>query len=188
MEFYVQAFWDQVLHLAHKNTSTHWSSADFHRIPSYKHSLVEHCPHFLSYCLKLHSLEFSRDSIHANYSLVSHTGNKHLLIEYSTLFQLADLSNFLRLGMHAYISTESQQVTSVHEQLVKAKSYFQQTPIMDFVLGCFDKWLFRCEYLGNIYLNFYNSNGIWVFLNLWILKWNYIWSSSQCSPFLIKTV
>lgn len=131
MEFYVQAFWDQVLHLAHKNTSTHWSSADFHRIPSYKHSLVEHCPHFLSYCLKLHSLEFSRDSIHANYSFVSHTGNKHLLIEYSTLFQLADLSNFLRLGMHAYISTESQQVTSVHEQLVKAKSYFQQTPIMD---------------------------------------------------------
>lgn len=33
--------------------------------------------------------------------------------------------------MHTYISTESQQVTSVHEQLVKAKSYFQQTPIMD---------------------------------------------------------
>lgn len=131
MEFYVQAFWDQVLHLAHKNTSTHWSSADFHRIPSYKHSLVEHCPHLLSYCLKLHSLEFSRDSIHANYSFVSHTGNKHLLIEYSTLFQLADLSNFLQLGMHTYISTESQQVTSVHEQLVKAKSYFQQTPIMD---------------------------------------------------------
>lgn len=83
----------------------HFSEVSLVLTEGYPHinSLPLKLPTFLFYCLKLHSLEFSGAAVHANYGLVSSTGNKHLPNGCSAVLQLADFSSFVQLGMCACV-------------------------------------------------------------------------------------